>query len=87
MVWRTDWVEHVIATKGEPYLKIPEDEMSFIARYSLDVYVIIAACCLCPMLAAWAVLVLLLKRCKPFLLQLKSAVRRCLPLNERAHQE
>ncbi len=77
----------MIATKGEPYLKIPEDEMSFIARNFLDVYAIIAACCLCPVMAAWAVLALLLKRCKPFLLQLKSAVRGCLPINERAHQE
>ena len=43
MGWHADWVEHVIETKGDPYLKTPEDELSFIVRHNLDVYAMLAA--------------------------------------------
>ena len=42
----------MIATKGEPYLKIPEDKLSFIMHNSLGVYAIIAACTLLPIMIA-----------------------------------
>ena len=43
LVWCADWVEHVLETKGYPYLKTPEDELSFIVRHNLDVYAFLAA--------------------------------------------
>ena len=39
-----DWMEHVIDTNGDPYLKTPDDELSFIVRHSLDVYGFIIVC-------------------------------------------
>ena len=56
-----------MVTGGEPYLKTPEDEMSFTVRNSLDVYAIMAACCYILALAAKAVLQLLLSTCRPVL--------------------
>jgi len=64
--WHADWVEHVIDTKGEPYLKTPEDELSFIVRNSLDVYAIVAVCCCVTVFAARAAL-LLVNRLGPIL--------------------
>jgi hypothetical protein len=43
-VHAADWVEHVADTGGEPYLRPPIDELSFIARHSLDVIGFWAAC-------------------------------------------
>ena len=59
-----DWVEHVIATDGEPYLRTPDDEMSFAARYSLDVYAMLAACCFMVLLLMRAAVVGLIRRCE-----------------------
>ena len=39
-----DWMELVIDTKGDPYLKTPDDELSFIVRHSMDVYGFIIVC-------------------------------------------
>lgn len=39
-----DWIEHVMETGGDPYLRTPEDRMSVIARHSLDVYGLVVAC-------------------------------------------
>lgn len=33
----------MVETKGDPYLKTPDDELSYIVRHNLDVYVSIAA--------------------------------------------
>jgi len=33
-----------LETNGDPYLKTPEDEMSFVVRNMLDVYATVAAC-------------------------------------------
>ena len=60
-------MEHVIATGGEPYLKTPEEELSFVVRNSLDVFAIVAAACCIALLAAKAALQLLLSRCRPAL--------------------
>ena len=38
-----DWIEHVLSTKAEPYLRTPEAELSFVARHNLDVIVTCAA--------------------------------------------
>ena len=38
----TDWVEHVLETDAEPYLRTPEEELSFVARHNLDVYLWVA---------------------------------------------
>ena len=67
MHWHADWVEHVIDTKGDPYLKTPEDELSFIVRNSLDVYAIVAVCCCVTVFAGRAVLLLLVNRLGPML--------------------
>ncbi len=47
-----DWIEHVMATDGEPYLRTPIDHLNIFARHSLDVYGLIIAC------AAFAVLLI-----------------------------
>ena len=62
-----DWIEHVLDTRGEPYLNLPVDELSFIVRNLVDVYALLAACCCISALAARAVLQLLLSRCRPVL--------------------
>ena len=62
-----DWIEHVIATGGEPYLRTPENEMSLIVRNSLDVYTVIAAMCCLALGFAHAVLGIILRRCKVLL--------------------
>ena len=54
-----------MATNGEPYLKTPEDELSFIARNSIDVYAIVAASSLLTALVALAAIRALVRRCKP----------------------
>ena len=54
-----------MATNGEPYLKTPEDELSFIARNSIDVHAIVAAFCFLFALVALAALRALVRRCKP----------------------
>lgn len=38
---RADWVEHVLATGGEAYLRTPEESLPLFVRLSLDVW---AAC-------------------------------------------
>ena len=38
-----DWLEHVAATGGEPYLRTPEDDLPFLVRHSLDVAAVWAA--------------------------------------------
>ena len=35
----------MILTGGEAYLTTPEDELSFVVRSSLDVYAVVATCC------------------------------------------
>ena len=86
-----DWIEHVIATKGEPYLRIPEDEMSLISSGSLRGVGIIAACSIFLVLIAAAALAsrLLLRMCKRVWLELRSrsAVHGVYPASDRAHQE
>ena len=54
-----------MATNGEPYLKTPEDELSFIARNSMDVYAIVAASGLLFALVALAAIRALIRRCRP----------------------
>ena len=53
-----------MATNGEPYLKTPEDELSFVVRNSIDIYAIVAAFCFLLALVAQAALRALFKRCK-----------------------
>ena len=60
-----DWMEHVMATNGEPYLRTPEDELSFIARTSIDVHAIVAAFCFLFALVALKVCKVLIKGCEP----------------------
>lgn len=33
----TDWIEHVAETNGEPYLQTPENEMSLLQLWNLDI--------------------------------------------------
>ena len=52
----SDWVEHALATDAAPYLRTPEEELSFIVRHNLDVNaaVAVAACAMLALL--WQVL-------------------------------
>ncbi len=54
-----------MATGGEPYLRTPEDEMSFIVRKSLGLCAITMACCYIFSVIAKGVLQLLLSMCSP----------------------
>ena len=54
----------MLATGGEPYLKTPEDEQSFIVQNSLDVYAIVIFCCFVLAWLAWKAVRLLGKHCK-----------------------
>ncbi len=60
----TDWIETVIATDGEPYLRTPDDEMSLAARYCLDVYALLAACGLMVVLLIVAAVGALIRKCQ-----------------------
>ena len=42
---RADWIEHVIATDGDQYLKTPEHLLPWHVRAMLDVYLALAAGC------------------------------------------
>lgn len=42
-----DWMEHVVATGGEPYLRTPEEDLPFLVRHSLDVAAAWAALAAC----------------------------------------
>lgn len=37
-----DWVEHALETDVEPYLRTPEEELSFVVRHNIDVNASIA---------------------------------------------
>ncbi len=43
-------------TKGEPYMKTPDDELSFVVRHNLDVFAFLAACTGLSAWLAWRVL-------------------------------
>ena len=62
MLWYADWLEHVIDTKGDPYLTTPEVELSFIVRHNLDVYALLAACLCLPLLLGRKLLGLLARK-------------------------
>ncbi|KAK9831512.1 hypothetical protein WJX81_004473 [Elliptochloris bilobata] len=57
-----DWIEHVVATGGEPYLRTPEEDLPWAVRHSLDVAAVWAA--------AAALLVMLLARAARLLARL-----------------
>ena len=85
--WRcADWIEHVLATKGEPYLTVPEDETSLTSRVLLGALASIAACGIL-LLSAWALVGLHLLCCDTFLIKPKCAAHRELPASDRAHQD
>lgn len=44
---RADWIEHVVATGGEPYLHTPEEGLPFLVRHSLDTAAAWAALAAC----------------------------------------
>ena len=50
-----DWVEHVLETDAEPYLRTPEEEMSFIARHNIDVNACIAGASLGLLFVLWRI--------------------------------
>ena len=35
-----DWVEHVLATGGEAYLRTPDEDLNWLARLGVDVMVV-----------------------------------------------
>ncbi len=37
---RADWVEHVLATGGEAYLRTPDEDLPHFVRLSLDVWAV-----------------------------------------------
>ena len=52
----SDWVEHVLATDAEPYLRTPEEELSFIVRHNLDVNTAVAVSALAMLALVWQAL-------------------------------
>ena len=48
-----DWIEHVMATGGEAYLRTPQDHLSIFARHSIDVYALLFACFAFAALLSW----------------------------------
>ena len=52
----SDWVEHVLATDAEPYLRTPEEELSFIVRHNLDVHAAVAVSALAMLALVWQAL-------------------------------
>ena len=52
----SDWVEHVLATDAEPYLRTPEEELSFIVRHNLDVNAAVAVFALAMLMLVWQAL-------------------------------
>ena len=50
---RTDWIEHVMATGGDQYLKTPEHLLPWHARHMLDVWAFLAAASACCCWVAW----------------------------------
>ena len=52
----SDWVEHVLATDAEPYLRTPEEELSFIVRHNLDVNAAVAVSALALLALVWQAL-------------------------------
>lgn len=52
-------IEHMVATKGDPYMRCPMDELPFLVRYALDV----AAVWLLALCTAVIALVALLRLC------------------------
>ncbi len=60
---RADWIEHVLATRGEAYLRTPEEDLSPFVRLSLDVW---AACLGSVALVIYATLKLARLACAKF---------------------
>lgn len=52
----SDWVEHVLATDAEPYLRTPEEELSFIVRHNLDVNAAVAVSAFAMLALVWRAL-------------------------------
>jgi len=50
-----DWVEHVMETDAEPYLRTPDEELSFIVRHNLDVNASVAAMVTVTLFALWRI--------------------------------
>lgn len=48
-----DWVEHALETDTEPYLRTPEEELSFIVRHNTDVNACIAGASLGLLYVLW----------------------------------
>jgi hypothetical protein len=51
---RADWIEHVIATGGEPYLQTPENEMTLVELWNLDIFALLLFAVLLVSSALWA---------------------------------
>lgn len=75
-----DWIEHVLNTNGDPYLKTPEDEMSFVVRNMLDVYATAAACFSVVLVIVYQAFRMLLKA-----VQSKAGSRKISQKRERPH--
>ena len=52
----SDWVEHALATNAEPYLRTPDEELSFIVRHNLDVNAAVAVSAFAMLALVWQVL-------------------------------
>lgn len=59
---RADWVEHVIATEGEPYLQTPEDDIPLVSLLLLDVLGFLAVASAVPAVLLWWALQRMMRR-------------------------
>ena len=48
-----DWIEHVLETDGEPYLRLPVDDLNIFVRHSLDTYGFLLGCAGALLYLAW----------------------------------
>lgn len=59
-----DWIEHVLDTGGEPYLRLPADDLNIFVRHSLDTYGFVLGCTGVLLFLAWQLLLTAASRCR-----------------------
>lgn len=48
-----DWVEHVLETGGEAYMRTPADQLNILVRNSIDTYGFLMGCLGVLLLSSW----------------------------------
>ena len=48
-----DWIEHVLETGGEAYMRTPQDDLSMVVRNSIDTYSFVIVCAVGVLYVGW----------------------------------